>query len=281
MSKQSFQIRLLAVLACALIAATVWAAPQAASTTKKPASTTAHAATTTHAGNTAHPATAPRSSASLLRPGSLKLQAPAVFTAKFTTSKGDFVVEVTRAWSPLGADRFYNLVKYHFFDGAAFFRVLPGFVAQFGISPRPDVAQVWEEAKISDDPVTQSNARGTLTFATAGPNTRTTQLFINLNDNANLDSMGFSPFGKVVSGMDVVDKFYSGYGEGAPSGNGPEQGRIQHEGKTYLEQSFPLLDTIKIAAIVPPAPAAASKPAAAAPSKPATAAPGKPATTKK
>jgi peptidyl-prolyl cis-trans isomerase A (cyclophilin A) len=225
---------------------------------------------TTHAAATAHPTTLAKSSASLLNPATLKLQAPAVFTAKFTTSKGDFVVEVTRAWSPRGADRFYNLVKYHFFDGAAFFRVLPGFVAQFGISPRPDVASVWEDAKISDDPATQTNARGTLTFATAGPNTRTTQLFINLNDNTSLDTTGFSPFGKVVTGMDVVDKFYSEYGEGAPNGNGPDQGRIQHEGKAYLEKSFPLLDTIKIAVIVPPAPAGASKPAAAAPSKPAT-----------
>ena len=265
MRKHTFLILMAAALACALIAATVWAVPQATSTTKKTTSPAAHAATTTHS------TTAARSSASLLNPASLKLQAPAVFSAKFTTSKGDFVVEVTRAWSPRGADRFYNLVKYHFFDGAAFFRVLPGFVAQFGISPRPDVAHVWEDAKILDDPVTQTNARGTLTFATAGPNTRTTQLFINLADNTNLDSMGFSPFGKVVSGMDVVDKFYSEYGEGAPNGNGPDQGRIQHEGKAYLEKSFPLLDTIKIAVIVPPAPVTTSKPAAATPSKPAAA----------
>ena len=264
MRKLTMQISLVAVLGCALIAATAGAAPQATSTTKKPTSSTAHAATA------AHPTTAPRSSASLLNPAALKLQAPAVFTAKFTTSKGDFVVEVTRAWSPRGADRFYNLVKYHFFDGTAFFRALPGFVAQFGISPRPDVAHGWEDAKISDDPVTQTNARGTLTFATGGPNTRTTQVFINLGDNTNLDSGGFSPFGKVVSGMDVVEKFYSEYGEGAPSGNGPDQGRMQHEGKAYLDKSFPLLDTIKTAVIMPPALVAASKPAAAAPSKPAT-----------
>ena len=265
MRKQSFQISLMAVLACALTAVTVWAVPQATSTTKKTTSPATHAATTTHS------TTAARSSASLLNPASLKLQAPAVFNAKFTTSKGDFVVEVTRAWSPRGADHFYNLVKYHFFDGTAFFRVLPGFVVQFGISPRPDVARVWEPAKIPDDPVAQSNTRGTLTFATGGPNTRTTQVFINLNDNTNLDSMGFSPFGKVVSGMDVVDKFYSEYGEGAPSGNGPDQGRMQQEGKAYLEKSFPLLDTIKTTVILPRAPAAASKPAAATQSKPAAA----------
>jgi peptidyl-prolyl cis-trans isomerase A (cyclophilin A) len=229
----------------------VWAAPQATSAPKKAASAPAHPT-----------ATAQKSTASLLDPSSLKLQAPAVFDARFTTTKGDFVVEVTRAWSPRGADRFYNLVKYHFFDGAAFFRVLEGFVVQFGISPRPDVSQVWENAKIDDDPVTQSNTRGMLTFATSGPNTRTTQLFINLGNNANLDSMGFSPFGKVTSGMEVVDKLYSQYGEGAPNGNGPDQNRIQKEGKAYLEKSFPLLDTIKTAVIVPPAPVVTSKPAA-------------------
>jgi len=179
------------------------------------------------------------------------------------------VVEVTRAWSPRGADRFYNLVRYHFFDGAAFFRVLPGFVVQFGISARPDVSRVWEEAKITDDPVTQSNKRGMLTFATAGPNTRTTQIFINLGDNTNLDTMGFSPFGKVTSGMDEIDKLYSEYGEGAPGGNGPDQGRMQQEGKAYLQKSFPLLDTIKTAVIVPPTPAVTQKPAATVATKPA------------
>ena len=147
---------------------------------------------------------------------------------------------MTRAWSPRGADRFYNLVKYHFFDGAAFFRVIQGFVVQFGISARPDVSRVWENAKIADDPVTQSNTRGMLTFATAGPNTRTTQVFINLGDNPNLDSMGFSPFGKVTSGMEVIDKLYSEYGEGPPDGNGPDQNRIQKRGKAYLEKVFSL-----------------------------------------
>jgi peptidyl-prolyl cis-trans isomerase A (cyclophilin A) len=186
---------------------------------------------------------------SLLRPSSLNEHAPATFKAKFTTTKGDFVVEVTRAWAPLGADRFYNLVKNHFFDGAAFFRVLPGFVAQFGLSAKPEVSRVWAYATIKDDPVTQSNLRGYLTFATAGPNTRTTQLFINLADNQNLDGMGFAPFGKVVEGMGVVRKLYGGYGEGAPSGNGPDQSRITNEGKAYLDKSFPLLDSIETAAI--------------------------------
>jgi len=187
---------------------------------------------------------------SLLVPSALKEQAPATFKAKFTTTKGDFVIEVTRAWAPLGADRFYNLVKNHFFDGAAFFRVLPGFVAQFGLNPRPEVSRVWASATIKDDPVTQSNLTGYLTFATAGRNTRTTQLFINLADNRNLDSMGFAPFGKVVEGMDVVQQFYSGYGEGAPGGRGPDQGRITNEGRAYLDKNFPLLDSIKVAMIV-------------------------------
>lgn len=181
----------------------------------------------------------------------MKSQAPASFKAKFTTTKGDFVVEVTRAWAPLGADRFYNLVKYHFYDGAAFFRVLPGFVAQFGINAKPDISKVWERAVIKDDPVTQSNVKGFVTFATAGPNTRTTQIFINLADNRNLDSMGFAAFGKVVAGIDVVEKLYSGYGEGAPNGRGPDQSRISSEGKVYLDKNFPLLDGIKTAAIVP------------------------------
>jgi peptidyl-prolyl cis-trans isomerase A (cyclophilin A) len=192
----------------------------------------------------------PAAKPSLLKPSSLNEQAPAAFKAKFTTTKGDFVVEVTRAWAPLGADRFYNLVKNHFYDGAAFFRVLPGFVAQFGLSAKPEISRVWASATIQDDPVTQSNLTGYLTFATAGRNTRTTQLFINLADNTNLDGMGFAPFGKVVEGMDVVQQFYSGYGEGAPSGNGPNQGRITNEGKAYLDKSFPLLDSIKTAVVV-------------------------------
>jgi peptidyl-prolyl cis-trans isomerase A (cyclophilin A) len=187
---------------------------------------------------------------SLLVPYAMTEQAPATFKAKFTTTKGDFVVEVTRAWAPLGADRFYNLVKNHFYDGEAFFRVLPGFVAQFGLSPRPDVSRVWASASIKDDPATQSNLAGSLTFATAGRDTRTTQVFINLANNQFLDGMGFAPFGKVVEGMDVVRKLYTGYGDSPPRGNGPDQGRITNEGKAYLDKSFPLLDSIKAAVIV-------------------------------
>ena len=137
----------------------------------------------------------------LLNPASLHEQAPAEFTVKFVTTKGDFTVKVTRAWAPLGADRFYNLAKHHFFDNAAFFRVVPGFIVQFGLSADPKVARVWRAANFKDDKVTQSNKRGTITFATAGPNTRTTQLFINFGNNAGLDGQGFSPFGEVTDGM--------------------------------------------------------------------------------
>lgn len=182
-------------------------------------------------------------------PASLNEQAPPAYKAKFDTSKGSFVVEVNRAWAPNGADRFYNLVKNGFYDNTRFFRVIPGFMVQFGINGDPNVAAVWRDANIKDDPVKQSNARGMITFATAGPNTRTTQVFINFDNNAPLDSQGFSPFGKVVSGMEVVDSLYGGYGEGAPNGMGPNQGLIQQQGNAYLEQGFPKLDYIKQATI--------------------------------
>ncbi len=198
-------------------------------------------------------------SQSLLQPDSLKAQAPAKYRVKFVTTKGAFVVEVTRAWAPLGADRFYNLVKNGFFTDASFFRVVPNFVVQFGLSANPQVSMAWTEARIPDDPVNQSNVRGTLTFATAGKNTRTTQVFINLKDNVPLDRMHFSPFGKVVEGMNVVDKLYSGYGDAPPGGSGPDQSRITNEGKAYLEKEFPKLDSIKSAAIEPEGPARSVK----------------------
>jgi peptidyl-prolyl cis-trans isomerase A (cyclophilin A) len=214
-----------------------------------PPQSTASATRTVH--STPHQtSTTAHTTASLLKPASLKLQAPAVFDAKFVTTKGDFVIQVTRDWSPRGADRFYNLVKYHYFDGTAFFRIVQGFVAQFGISPRPEITRAWEDARIPDDPVRQSNTRGTVTYATAGPNTRTTQIFINLGDNGSLDERGFSPFGKVISGMEVVDRLYADYGDGPPDGQGPEQKRIEREGHVYLEKSFPLLDTIKTTAVI-------------------------------
>ena len=186
----------------------------------------------------------------LADPAALNAKAPEVYQAKFATSKGTFVVEVHRDWAPRGADRFYNLVKNGFYDNARFFRVIEGFMVQFGINGDPNIARVWRDADIKDDPVKASNERGTITFATAGPNTRTTQVFINFGDNAALDGQGFSPFGKVVSGMEVVDSLYGGYGEGAPHGNGPDQGRVQSQGNAYLEQDFPKLDFIKTATIV-------------------------------
>jgi peptidyl-prolyl cis-trans isomerase A (cyclophilin A) len=183
-------------------------------------------------------------------PSKLTEKAPETFKAQFDTTKGKFTVEVTRSLAPNGADRFYNLVRSGFFKDLAFFRVIPGFMAQFGIHGDPKVAAVWREARISDDPVKASNTRGAITFATAGPNTRTTQFFINFGDNKRLDSMGFSPFGKVIEGMDVVDKLNGEYGEGAPGGRGPHQGRVQAEGNAYLKKDFPNLDYIKSVTIV-------------------------------
>jgi peptidyl-prolyl cis-trans isomerase A (cyclophilin A) len=174
-----------------------------------------------------------------------------VYKAKFVTSKGEFVIEVQRAWAPLGADRFYNLVKAGFFDRVKFFRAISGFMVQFGINGDPAISRAWKETRIQDDPVVKSNTRGYITFATAGPNTRTTQVFINLVNNTRLDASGFSPFGQVVTGMEVVDSFYTGYGEGAPSGMGPNQGRIEAEGNAYLDRDFPRLDAVVTATIVP------------------------------
>jgi len=195
----------------------------------------------------------------LLTPTKLTAKAPAVFQARFETSKGPFVVEVHRDWAPNGADRFYNLVQNGYFDDVRFFRVVSGFMAQFGISGEPQRNRLWREATIADDPVKASNTRGMVTYAKRpGADTRTTQLFINYADrNAALDADGFAPFGKVIEGMEVVDSLYSGYGDGAPYGRGPDQERIQQEGNTYLSASFPQLDYIKTARIVPaPKPAA-------------------------
>ena len=193
----------------------------------------------------------------------LVAKAPATYQVKFTTTKGDFVISVTRAWAPLGADRFYNLVKHGFYTDAHFFRVIPGFVVQFGLNADPQVSRVWRAANIKDDSVTQSNKPGTVTFATAGRDTRTTQVFINLGNNGGLDSQGFAPFGQVTDGMDVVKKLHSGYGEGAPNGRGPDQGAITTQGKEYLDKNFPKLDSIKTATIVPAAGAASGSAAPA------------------
>ena len=184
---------------------------------------------------------------SLLNPASLTAKAPAEFKVAFTTSAGNFIVQVHRDWAPLGADRFYNLVRRGFFTNASFFRVVPGFVVQFGLNADPAINKVWQQAKFPDDPVKQSNKRGTLVFATAGPNTRTTQLFINFADNGRLDGMGFAPFGEVVEGMDTtVDKIYPGYREQ------PDQGLITEHGDVYISNNFPKTDKIKLARVVPP-----------------------------
>jgi peptidyl-prolyl cis-trans isomerase A (cyclophilin A) len=221
------------LLSLALVGSLGWSAPAKKATKKntgRPAASFDHA---------------------LLKPGTLKARAPESYQAKFVTTKGDFTVKVTRAWAPLGADRFYNLVKNHFYDGTAFFRVLPGFIVQWGISPYPADAKVWTGAKIKDDPTRESNHTGRITFATGGPNTRTTQVFINFADNPRLDAMGFTPFGEVdAEGMKVLEALYSEYGEGAPRGKGPDQGRMEKEGAAYLEKDFPRLDKIKSATIV-------------------------------
>jgi peptidyl-prolyl cis-trans isomerase A (cyclophilin A) len=188
-------------------------------------------------------------------PAALTEQAPPRYRASFDTTKGTFVVDVHREWAPIGADRFYNLVKNGFYDDVKFFRVIEGFMVQFGIHGNPTVQKAWRSANLKDDPVRQSNRRGFITFATAGPNTRTTQVFINFGDNVGLDKQGFAPFGEVVTGMDVVNRLYNGYGEGAPSGKGPDQGRIQAEGNAYLNRDFSRLDTIKTATIVADKPA--------------------------
>ncbi|MEZ5287500.1 MAG: peptidylprolyl isomerase [Vicinamibacterales bacterium] len=188
----------------------------------------------------------------LMNPAALKAKAPATYNVKFDTSVGEFVVQVTREWAPNGADRFYNLVQNGFYDEARFFRAIAGFMVQFGINGDPAVSTVWRNARIPPDPVKQSNMRGYLTFAMgATPDTRTTQVFINFRNNTNLDKMGFAPFGQVVSGMEVVDKINTMYGEGAPRGKGPEQGRVQSEGNAYLMKNFAKLDYIKKATIEP------------------------------
>jgi peptidyl-prolyl cis-trans isomerase A (cyclophilin A) len=205
----------------------------------------------------------------LTNPATFKTQGPDTFKVKFTTPKGDFVVQVNRAWAPLGADRFFNLIRAGFYNDAHFFRLVKGFVVQFGIHANPAISRVWQNANLEDDAVRESNKRGTISYATRGPNTRTTQLFINLGDNSRLDGMGFAPFAAVVEGMDVVDKLYDGYGEEA------QQGLIQEQGAAYLRKNFPMMDFVKTAVIFDPAapPPAAAKPGAPKPAAPKPAAP--------
>ena len=177
------------------------------------------------------------------------VQAPDSFRAKFETSAGDFVIAVQRRWAPKGADRFYNLTRSGYYDGVRFFRVISGFMVQFGIHGDPAVSAAWREQRIPDDRVNSTNGRGRVTFATAGPGTRTTQVFINFGNNDAIDDV--HPFDHLAERMDVVDRLYAGYGEGAPRGRGPDQGRIQAEGNSYLERAFPRMDYVKRARIVP------------------------------
>ena len=191
---------------------------------------------------------APESSAPLALlapdPTALAATAPDSFTVLLMTSRGEVEIRVRRAWAPRGADRMYYLAQNGFFTGARFFRVLPSFIVQFGLSGDPAVDAAFDRLTLADDSVRTSNRRGTVVFATAGPNSRTTQLFVNFADNGQLDGMGFAPIGEVVRGMDVVERLHAGYGEGAPDGRGPDQGRIVKEGNRYLRTAFPLLDSI-------------------------------------
>jgi peptidyl-prolyl cis-trans isomerase A (cyclophilin A) len=183
----------------------------------------------------------------LLRPAALHAKAPATYGVQFTTTMGTFVVTVHRSWAPRGADRFYNLVRARFYDGNEFFRVVKGFVVQFGISGFPSVSTAWQNANIKDDPVKASNTVGTITYADAGPNTRTTQVFINLGNNAaNLDGQGFAPFGKVTAGMAVVNELYGGYDDRPTN----LQGAIASQGNSFLKKRFPKLDSVIRARIV-------------------------------
>jgi peptidyl-prolyl cis-trans isomerase A (cyclophilin A) len=191
------------------------------------------------------PAPARGQSSALKDPSRLTDTAPPVFRARFETTKGPFVIEVRREWAPLGADRFYNLVRNGFYDGTRFFRVRPGFMAQFGLHGDPAVQQLWQTAPLRDDPVTQKNVRAFVSFTTEGrPQSRFTQIFVNYADNSYLDKDGFAPFGQVVSGMEVIDKLYS-YGRDKE----PDQRRILREGNDYLQKEFPMLDFVKKATI--------------------------------
>jgi peptidyl-prolyl cis-trans isomerase A (cyclophilin A) len=196
-------------------------------------------------------ASAPTNMDKLMNPAALTETAPDVYEAKFTTTQGTIVINVRRAWAPNGADRFYNLVKNGYYDSCRFFRVVYGFAAQFGINGDPQINAVWLKATIQDDPVKQSNRKGYVSFAKAGPNSRTTQVFINFSDeNVLLDGMGFAPFGTVTKGTDVMAALFSDYGECPPQGRGPDQIRTLTEGNAYLQKYFPKLDYIKSGVVV-------------------------------
>lgn len=185
----------------------------------------------------------------LLIPSLAHERAPEEFSVKFETTQGPFFVKVVRAWAPKGVDRFFNLTKIGYFDDIAFYRAIEGFVVQFGISGDPEINQQWANARIKDDVAKASNQRGYVTFAMAGPDSRTTQLFINLRDNSDLDSQGFAPIGRVLEGMEVIDSLYTGYGEMAPRGKGPKPQVFNRRGNAYLRRHFPELDYIESASI--------------------------------
>jgi cyclophilin family peptidyl-prolyl cis-trans isomerase len=251
---------------CAALAATLFAVPAFSQTSSTTPSTTKPKSTTS---STAAKSTAPKSTydRALLKPSLLKDKAPDTYQVKFETTRGDFTVSVTRAWAPLAADRFYNLVKHHFYDGARFFRVVPNFVVQFGISAHPAVTAAWEKATFPDEPRTQNNTKGTLVFAkTSMPNSRTVEIFINLKDNtASLNPQGFAPFGAVDDkGMNVVEMMYDQYGDSA----GMDQQPMEKGGEAYIAQKWPKLDTIRTAFLIGAAAEAAKKPATATAPKP-------------
>lgn len=176
-------------------------------------------------------------------------QAPDVYRVQLDTSKGAVLLEITRDWAPRGAAHFYELVKAGYYDGDRFYRVVPRFVVQFGINGDPQVSRLWSSLRILDDPVKQKNRKGAVTFAAIGPASRTTQIFINMRDNPLLDRQGFAPFGRVVSGMEVLEQLYGGYGDIPPRGAGPDGVQIERQGNSYLEAHYPRLDYIKKAAI--------------------------------
>jgi peptidyl-prolyl cis-trans isomerase A (cyclophilin A) len=217
---------------------------------QKPSSTPVQQTEPIRTAAASNSGTASGNVSSLRDPDKANAQAPETFTVRLETTKGDVLIDVHRLWAPRGADRIYNLVEIGYYDNVAFFRVISGFMAQIGIHGDPPVSAIWRSQNIADDPVIESNTRGMVSFAMAGKGSRTTQIFINYGNNTRLDSMGFSPFGKVRD-MKAIDELYSGYGEGAPSGAGPSQGRIQAEGNTYLKKEFPKLDYILRATIVP------------------------------
>jgi peptidyl-prolyl cis-trans isomerase A (cyclophilin A) len=177
--------------------------------------------------------------------------APAQYQVRLETSAGAVVIQVHRAWAPLGADRFYNLAKGGFYDDTRVYRIVPGFMAQFGVSGNPYVNQVWKSEYLVDDPVTETNARGRVAFAKGGLHTRTTEVFVSFKDNAALDDEGFAPFGEVIEGMDVVDAFYADYGDGPPRGDGPYQAMAAARGNEYLDADFPELTRILRATVTP------------------------------